>query len=157
MSNALKTILYMGSLHGLLTVYLPCQLASHDKSVIGTGMFGYLAVPCWILGALIILQCSADIIHRGRGTPSHFDPPRLLLLNGWYRRVRNPIYLGSLIVQGGYILWFGSSWVLIYAFLLFLGFQFLIVVIEEPILRNAFGAGYEEYCRRVPRWIPNFK
>ena len=157
MMNALKTILYMGCMHGLITFYIPYQLASRDVSFFDTGIFRYLAFPFWILGAWIIVQCSLDIINRGRGTPAHLDPPRELLIHGWYHRLRNPIYFGAEIFQAGFIVWFGSVWAFIYTLLLFLTFHFLIVAIEEPILRNTFGAVYEEYCRTVPRWIPRFK
>jgi protein-S-isoprenylcysteine O-methyltransferase Ste14 len=30
----------------------------------------------------------------------------------------------------------------------------LVVLLEEPELRERFGAEYEEYCGRVPRYIP---
>jgi protein-S-isoprenylcysteine O-methyltransferase Ste14 len=33
-------------------------------------------------------------------------------------------------------------------------FHMLIVFFEEPALRNTFGSEYEEYCRKVPRWMP---
>jgi len=29
-----------------------------------------------------------------------------------------------------------------------------VVWVEEPALRRQFGAKYEEYCERVPRWLP---
>jgi protein-S-isoprenylcysteine O-methyltransferase Ste14 len=74
-----------------------------------------------------------------------------------YRYVRNPIYLGALLVLLGYILWFGSGLLLIYSLLFLLAYQILITLIEEPILRNTFGQEYEEYCKRVPRWIPRIR
>ena len=61
------------------------------------------------------------------------------------------------VFQVGFILWFGSALAIVYAFFFFLGFNFLILIIEEPILRNQFGAAYEEYCKRVPRWIPKLR
>jgi protein-S-isoprenylcysteine O-methyltransferase Ste14 len=157
MPNAFKTILYMGSLHGFFTFYFPFQLASRTAPLVHPGLIGYLAVPFWIFGAAIIVQCSVDIIRRGRGTPAHLDPPRELLMRGWYRHVRNPIYLGAVVVQIGYILWFGPGLVMLYTLLYILGFHMLIVLVEEPVLRRSFGSAYEEYCRSVPRWIPNFK
>ena len=154
--NTLKTILYMGFMHGVFTVYLPYQLSARSQ-MFDLGIFRYLAFPLWILGALIIVQCSMDIIRRGRGTPAHLDPPKELVIAGWYRYVRNPIYLGALMVQFGLILWFGSTLAMVYAFLFFLAFHVLIIFVEEPILRNQFGAAYEEYCRSVPRWIPKVR
>ena len=29
-----------------------------------------------------------------------------------------------------------------------------VVLLEEPQTRRRFGADYDDYCRRVPRWIP---
>lgn len=155
--NTLKTILYMGVMHGFFTVYLPVQLASHDRSFADFAWFKYFAVLFWLLGAWIIVHCSAEIIRRGRGTPAHLDPPKQLLIAGIYRHVRNPIYLGALIVQVGYIFWFGSALAILYAFLFFIAFHILIIVVEEPILRNTFGADYEDYQKRVPRWVPKVK
>jgi protein-S-isoprenylcysteine O-methyltransferase Ste14 len=57
----------------------------------------------------------------------------------------------------GYIVWFSSLLALLYALLFFLAFHILIIVIEEPILRNTFGEAYEEYQKKVPRWVPKFK
>ena len=43
---------------------------------------------------------------------------------------------------------------IIYFLFFVLAFHILIVFIEEPILRNAFGAAYDKYSKIVPRWIP---
>ena len=152
--NTLKTLLYMGSLHGFFTFYFPYQLASIDKPIFEFYILRYLAFPLWLIGTLIIIWCSIDIIRKGRGTPAHVDPPKILIVNGLYRHVRNPIYLGALLVQLGYIVWFGSGLMMIYFLLFVFAFHILIVFIEEPILRNTFGAAYDEYVKSVPRWIP---
>jgi len=157
MANTLKTILYMGGMHGFFTVYFPFQLASHDEPFADFAWFKYSAILFWTLGAWIVIHCSVDIIRRGGGTPAHLDPPKQLLSAGIYRHVRNPIYLGALIVQMGYIIWFGSALAIVYTVLFFLAFHFLIIVVEEPILRNTFGAAYEDYQKRVPRWVPKIK
>lgn len=153
--TTLKTVLYMGTLHGFFTFYFPYQLASRDKQLFDIGVFHLGAFPLWILGTFIIIQCSVAIVHRGRGTPAHLDPPKELVIKGWYRYVRNPIYFGALLVQAGYILWFDSALSMMYAVFMFSGFHFL-VLIEEPILRNTFGSAYDEYCKKVPRWIPRW-
>ena len=152
--NIIKTLLYMGSLHGLFTFYLPYQLSLANNLLFEFGIFHYLAFPLWSTGTLIIIRCSVDIIRKGHGTPSHVDPPKILIINGLYYYVRNPIYLGALLVQLGYIVWFGSGLMTIYFLFFILAFHILIVFIEEPILRNTFGAAYDEYTKSVPRWIP---
>ena len=46
-------------------------------------------------------------------------------------------------------------------FIMFCLFAFLangqVIHIEEPLLRKRFGRSYEDYCIRVPRWIPRLK
>ena len=41
---------------------------------------------------------------------------------------------------------------MLYPVALFLLAEIYLVKIEEPRLVERFGAEYEEYCRRVPRW-----
>jgi protein-S-isoprenylcysteine O-methyltransferase Ste14 len=152
--NALKTILYMGSLHGFFTFYIPYLIVKIDARYFDPGIFSYFAIPFWIVGTLIIVGCSVDMVRKGRGTPAHVDPPRKLIVNGLYRYVRNPIYVGALLAQLGFIFWSGSGLMIVYFLLFALAYQVLIVLIEEPILRHMFGEEYLAYCRRVPRWIP---
>jgi protein-S-isoprenylcysteine O-methyltransferase Ste14 len=44
-----------------------------------------------------------------------------------------------------------------YGVVVWLGFFAFVVLYEEPVLRGKFGKGYEEFCARVPRWIPRLK
>ena len=157
MMNIIKTLVYMGSMHGFFTFFLPYQISLADRPIFDPGIFRYPAVSLWLVGTLIIIWCSVDFVRRGRGTPAHMDPPKILIVNGLYRHVRNPIYVGALLVQLGYILWFASGIMMIYFLFFLLAFHVLIVFIEEPILRNTFGMAYEEYCRSVPRWVPRFR
>jgi len=46
------------------------------------------------------------------------------------------------------------GWLLVSAGILLIVFHLTVVLYEEPTLRRTFGAGYEQYCARVPRWIP---
>jgi protein-S-isoprenylcysteine O-methyltransferase Ste14 len=155
--NALKTVLYMGSLHGFFTFYIPYLIVKMDAHYFDAGIFSYTAVPLWIMGTAIIVWCSVDMVRKGRGTPAHVDPPKELIVNGLYRYVRNPIYVGALLVQLGFILWSGSGLMIVYFLSFTLAYQILIVLIEEPILRHMFGEAYLAYCRQVPRWIPKFR
>jgi len=154
--NTLKTILYMGSLHGFFTFYIPFRLAILIFPLFDMGMLHYIAIPLWILGAWIIVRCSRDMIHTGRGTPAHLDPPKELLIIGLYRHVRNPIYLGALLALLGHIIWSGSSLVMAYFLCYVIAFEILVLFFEEPVLRKVFGKEYAEYCKNVPRWIPRF-
>jgi protein-S-isoprenylcysteine O-methyltransferase Ste14 len=41
--------------------------------------------------------------------------------------------------------------------LAFLGVHTFVVFYEGPTLQRKFGAAYEEYFKKVPRWIPRLK
>lgn len=94
------------------------------------------------------------IRREGRGTPAPIDPPKELVAAGFYRCVRNPMYVGILAMILGYFLWFGYWNLLVYAVVVFLAFNTFVTYYEEPTLKKNFGPAYEDYCRRVPRWLP---
>jgi len=68
--------------------------------------------------------------------------------------VRNPMYVGVLTVLFSESVVFRSRRILTYAIVVFLFFLLMVMLYEEPALKRKFGASYEEYLRRVPRWIP---
>jgi len=121
--------------------------------------FGW-APSRWIGGVLMILPVPPLLdfllrfVREGHGTPAPFVPPRHLVVSGPFRYVRNPACLcaASMIVGQG--LFLGSTRVLVYAAVVALAFHLLVVLYEEPTLRETFGADYVAYCRQVPRWIP---
>src|SRR4051812_33802608 len=61
----------------------------------------YLGVAPLALGLVIIVRCFIDFVRRGRGTPAPYDPPRELVVAGLYRYVRNPQYVGVVLVVVG--------------------------------------------------------
>lgn len=52
------------------------------------------------------------------------------------------------------VIYYGSLWILIYTAGLWAALHTFTVLLEEPQLKRRFGAPYEEYQNRVPRWIP---
>ena len=78
---------------------------------------------------------------------------------GFYRYVRNPMYVGFFL--GWLSLWvvFGRAnrSALTVALVAVVTVVLFVRIYEEPILRRMFGAQYEEYCRNVPRWIPRMR
>lgn len=77
----------------------------------------------------------------------------VLLTEGIYARIRHPRYVESTLWILGYAL-FTNYLALYVAFLLMLPVMHAVVLLEEKELRQRFGLAYEEYCRRVPRYIP---
>ena len=151
-----KSLLYLVFEAGLFALYIPLAFL-RSGSRIETGMISLLAIPLWLIGGLTVLWCFWDFTFRGRGTPDPTDPPKELVTTGPYRYVRNPIYVGVVLIFLGHFLWFGYWALLIYMVSAFIGVHFFVVLYEEPTLKRKFGAAYEDYLRKVPRWIPKFR
>ncbi len=118
------------------------------------GVLQALALTLVALGSWMVIWVSYSFVRHGRGTPVPIDPPKHFVSHGLYRWVRNPMYVGALLVLAAVVIYYGSAWVLLYACGLWAALHTFLVVLEEPQLRRRFGAEYEAYLRDVPRWIP---
>jgi protein-S-isoprenylcysteine O-methyltransferase Ste14 len=154
--TAYKSLLYLIIEAGLFALYIPLALLRSGLRI-ELGVISWLAIPLWLIGGLVVLLCFWNFTFQGRGTPMPSDPPKELVTTGPYHYIRNPIYGGVLLIFLGHFLWFGYWALLIYTVLAFLGVHFFIIAYEEPILKRKFGAAYEEYLRRVPRWLPRVR
>lgn len=152
---ALKSLLYF-LLEQNFGFYIPLAFFRAGPRI-ETGALAYLAILLWPAGALALLWCFWDFSFKGRGTPAPVDPPKVLVVSGLYRYVRNPIYVSVILILLGHFLWFGFWRLLVYAGSAFLVAHLFVILYEEPNLRKRFGASYEDYLRKVPRWIPRFE
>ncbi|HET9480506.1 MAG TPA: isoprenylcysteine carboxylmethyltransferase family protein [Candidatus Polarisedimenticolia bacterium] len=79
---------------------------------------------------------------------------RSLITAGPYALVRNPLYLGTLLISAGIALMSGSWAILIiYVVVFWLGY-YAIILWEERRLGSQFGDRYGDYFRSVPRLVP---
>lgn len=120
--------------------------------------------PCAALGAGLLAAAAVLAIARRRqlrfGTlaglpelsPERY-PPRLLQ-EGVYARVRHPRYLELLLAVFSYtvVSHYTGAWVVAVASVPAL---WLVVVLEERELRERFGSAWDDYARRVPRFVPS--
>ena len=146
-----KTAIFTLVMPGMVGVYLPEALKNAAAKV--PPVFEYGGAALFVCGAAIYFWSAWDFVSKGLGTPAPIDAPRMLVVKGLYRFTRNPMYVGVLGVIIGQALYYGSRGLVIYAGVVFVGFYLFVLSYEEPALRRLFGAQYEEYCRRVPRWI----
>jgi len=105
-------------------------------------------------GAVLVLETTARFAFQGRGTPAPWAPPERFVERGSYRFVRSPMYLGVLLLVVGQALLLGREILFAWAAVAWLIFELSLVTWEEPGLRRRFGASYDDYRRRVRRWIP---
>jgi protein-S-isoprenylcysteine O-methyltransferase Ste14 len=107
-----------------------------------------------VAGVGVYLWCLRLFADVGRGTPGPWDAPSRFVAVGPYRWVRNPIYLGALLVLIGEAWLFASIPLLVYAGAAAVGVHLFVVGYEEPTLQRRFGHEYDAYRRNVSRWLP---
>lgn len=154
--TAYKSLIYLIVEAGLFALYIPLTYLRTGPRI-EIGVIAFLAIPLWLIGGWMVLRCFWDFTFKGRGTPLPMDPPKALVVTGLYRYVRNPIYVGVLSIFLGHFLWFGYWALLLYTVFAFIGVHWFIVLYEEPTLKKKFGTDYEEYLKKVPRWIPKVR
>lgn len=84
-------------------------------------------------------------------------PPERLVVFGFYRRVRHPMYVAVTALILGQALLLGDVRLLVLAAVVWLTFHLFVLLYEEPRLRQRFGRDYEAYCEAVPRWLPRLR
>lgn len=106
------------------------------------------------LSGLAVWAICLEAFSRHGGTPLPTAAPRGLVMSGPFAYSRNPIMASELAIVWAEFLYFESLGIGLYAVLLTAFAYWSVVRVEEPELRERFGAAYEDYCRRVPRWLP---
>ena len=79
-----------------------------------------------------------------------------VIMSGPFAIVRNPLYVGNMMLYVGIGIASNalSPWLAIGTAVYFVFQYSLIVSLEEEFLEKEFGAGYLEYKKHVPRFIP---
>jgi protein-S-isoprenylcysteine O-methyltransferase Ste14 len=112
----------------------------------------------WVVGIALVgvgegLRLWA-VRHIGVVSRTRSDRLGPLVASGPFARVRNPLYVGNIMLWMGFALCAQSPW-LAPAFAAMLAFEYhAIVRWEERILNERLGAQYRAYAAQVPRWLP---
>lgn len=109
-----------------------------------------------VMGAGFLIEAVSVLAFlRVRTTVTPLKPEKAstLVVSGFYRVSRNPMYLGMLFLLIGWALWLGNSAVLIMLPLFVVYLTIFQIKPEEAALSEKFGADFQAYCRRVRRWI----
>jgi protein-S-isoprenylcysteine O-methyltransferase Ste14 len=156
--NAIKTAVAAILVPGAACVLIPAWILSVTDGLAGWGfgVFQAFAIPIALAGLYLIGEVCVAFVREGRGTPIPIDPPKQFVRSGWFRFVRNPMYLGALLILMAEVIATGSIWVFLFGAFMFLALHLFLVIIEEPQLLRRFGPDYAAYMKEVPRWIPRF-
>ena len=120
---------------------------------VARGLGGVLIVA----GLPILLDSFGRFALQGLGTPAPVMPPKHLVVTGFYRHVRNPMYVAVTALIVGQGLLFGSVVVIAYGAIVWVGFFLFVLVYEEPALDDQFADEYKRYRANVRRWVPRIK
>jgi len=151
-----KTAIFTVFVPGTVIVYVPIRLVG-GLTRPAAGPLTWLGAIVIAVGAAIYFRCAWEFAVRGLGTPAPIAPTKYLVTTALHRYVRNPMYIGVLLVLLGEAGLFRAPVLLGYAAFFFGTVYLFVILYEEPTLRRQFGESYEEYRRTVPRWIPEFR
>jgi len=109
-----------------------------------------MALCLWGLGFALLF-----VGRFGLGNSFRIGSPKErtnLTVDGLFKFSRNPMYLGVYVTLLGSVLYTLNPFVLIVSSFVIV-VHHNIVLAEEQHLRTVFGERYEEYCRRVRRYL----
>lgn len=151
-----RTAIFFLLAPGTIGILIPMWISGWrvHASFPGAGTIRIAGVMLIAIGAAILLECFARFVMEGLGTPAPIYPTRHLVVRGWYRFVRNPMYAGALATIFGQALLFLDGWLVLYGFGCWLVTHLFVTGYEEPTLLRSFPEEYERYRQHVPRWIP---
>jgi protein-S-isoprenylcysteine O-methyltransferase Ste14 len=151
-----RALVWGSAFVALVLVYLPARMLAWS----GVARPGGVGPLQWAGGALVLLGIVPMVwsfltfVFRGKGTAAPFDPPRLLVVSGPYRWVRNPMYLGAMTSLLGAAVYYVSPALFAYLAAFGVWAHLFVVLYEEPRLRRTFGPAYKAYVAEVRRWLP---
>ena len=105
----------------------------------------------------LVRMLTIGLVYIRRGGKDYKVYAKDLVTDGIYAHVRNPMYLGNLLIAAGICLMYGSPWLYAGVFPFFVLVYISIVAEEERFLAAEFGDGYVAYCQSVPRFWPNLR
>ena len=153
-SNAIRTGVFTLFVPAVVAVGLPQSMVMRGPAAVSQSIILRIAGGVLIvLGVIGYFWCAALFV-RAQGTPAPIFPTQSTVVSGPYRVNRNPMYSSVLAVVFGQALFYQRWSIAGYGALLAICFHLFVMLYEEPSLRVRFDGKYEEFCRRVPRWIP---
>lgn len=154
--NALGSGLFLVVAPGVVAGLIPWWLTGWEAGTTWPPL-QLLGALLLVAGVIVLMDAFVRFVVEGIGTPAPIAPTQRLVVGGFYRYVRNPMYLavGATIV--GQALLLGRPILLLYAAAFALVVLAFVRGYEEPTLARQFGAEYEDYRRAVPGWWPRLR
>jgi len=114
----------------------------------GHPLWNLVSLVCIIVGLIIV---ATSMIPLGFGRSMGLQSRRLKT-NGLYRLSRNPQLIGYSILLIGYIISYFTLYAIGWFILLWINIHWMIISEEEHLVK-VYEDEYEDYCRKVPRYL----
>ena len=105
------------------------------------------------LVGLLLIGAALGLFHRLGTRPEPWMPSSALATRGIYKWTRNPMYLGMGIVSAGIALFFESVAAAALTVAALIAIDRIVIRREEAYLVRRFGQDYDDYRKRVRRWL----
>ena len=152
--NKLKTkipppviTLSFGLIMWVASLFFPLYLIAHSS------LFWIALVSIGIGLCLDVMSFINFLKHKTTVNPIKPEKASNLVITGFYRFTRNPMYLGMLFILTGSAFLFGNIGSFLVLPFFILTMNYLQIKPEEKVLENNFGESYLEYKKSVRRWI----
>jgi protein-S-isoprenylcysteine O-methyltransferase Ste14 len=122
---------------------LAAKMSFTERIVVG----GFVALA----GAALAVTAERRFKAVGTNVPP-WKPALHLATSGVYDRMRNPMYIGLMLLTGGIGIALASDWTLVLIMPMAIVLHYGVVLREEGYLEGKFGEEYRRYKARVPRW-----
>lgn len=143
---------------GTVAVLIPSLITRWDVTAWGPWpLIVTISAALIAAGAGVLLHAVWRFAVEGRGTPSPTAPTERLVVSGFYRHTRNPMYVAVAALIGGQALMCPSLGILLYLALFGVAVTVFVRLYEEPTLRAVHGESYRRYQQAVPRWVPRLR
>jgi protein-S-isoprenylcysteine O-methyltransferase Ste14 len=103
-------------------------------------------------GVLLMVLAAAEMRRQRTTIIPHREADRLVQ-SGIFRRSRNPIYLGDVLILAGVVLWMDAVPGLVLVPVLAWVLERRFIIPEEDRLRRKFRADFARYCEKTRRWL----
>lgn len=119
------------------------------------------AATLWTAGLLVVAAGEAvrlwAVHHIGAISRTRSDRLGPLIATGPFGYVRNPLYLGNILLWTGFSISAQLLWLTPIIIVLLAVEYHAIVRWEERLLTDRIGQPYADYVAGVPRWVPSFR
>ncbi|MCK4888781.1 MAG: lipid A phosphate methyltransferase, partial [Candidatus Aminicenantes bacterium] len=104
----------------------------------------------------LIRVISVGFSFTGTSGRENFLRADSLNVSGIYSVVRNPLYIGNLLIYSGLLIVYSNLFALIFFDILLIVQYYFIILSEEEFLKNTYGDEYSEYKESVNSILPGF-